>query len=137
MIQWSRNLLFHVEAPMKVLREHADPTASPNSTGLVRKYNKIVRTLIGFEAQWHAAWCSSVGVVKYGFNATLLVEHMGILHVNWDPKIKELVREAEGVAALGLHVPNVMQEMVQQQEKHTHCHETMKHLVSDSCCICE
>ena len=90
MIAWARNLLEHVERPMQTLRSHSSHVTRPECRNLVRKYNKIVRTLIAFEAQWHEAWMSSLDSANAGFSATLLVEHNERLHVNYDPRIVEV-----------------------------------------------
>jgi len=115
-IAWARNLRSHVEEPMKIFMRHGDHINRGESKPLVRKYNKLVRALLAYEAQWHDAWSETLTLSHDGFNATLLVEHDDAIHVNFDPQINELIRETKALHRLGLPIPAVAVTLVQQED---------------------
>lgn len=56
-IHWARQLLFHLEQPMNILKEYQSVIQSfPNTKLLYKKYNKTALVLTEYELSYHKAW---------------------------------------------------------------------------------
>jgi hypothetical protein len=73
------------------------------SKKIIRTYNKVARALIEYETLWHHAWCKSIEAAKSGLQATLIIRHprSGMLFVNFDREILQLIREAKFLQRMG------------------------------------
>ena len=74
---------------------------------IVKKYNRLVRTLVAFEILWFQAWCQAIEKGKAGLSATLIVRHPDDdnLYVNFDPDLFQLVRESKCLERMGTSMP--------------------------------
>ena len=55
-IMWARQLLRRIEAPMQRFARNKALMAGKESKRVIRQYNRVAKTLVEFEALWHAAW---------------------------------------------------------------------------------
>lgn len=87
---------------------------------ITQTYSRVARALRGFEKVWQAAWEKTVEEAKAGLHATLIVRHPhdGKLHVNFDPEILKLIREAKCLLRLGVQIPESAQAVLLQEEKY-------------------
>ena len=131
-IAWSRQLLDRIESPMAIFRENSELLRSKEAKKIVRKYNKMARALVGFEYLWYQAWKESIEAAKAGLQATLLVRHPddGVLYVNFDDEIMQLVREARCLERMGIDVPESAKVVFLQKPKFcNHC-DLLKYLLN-------
>ena len=116
---------------MIIFRDNIDLLRSKEAKRIVRKYNKMARALVGFEYLWYQAWKESIEAAKAGLQATLLVRHPddGILYVNFDDEIMQLVREARCLERMGINIPESAKVVFLQKSKFcNHC-DLLKHLL--------
>ena len=52
-------------------------------------------------------WCKSIEAAKSGLQATLIIRHprSGMLFVNFDREILQLIREAKQLQRMGIEIP--------------------------------
>jgi len=92
------------------------------SKKIIRTYNKVARALIEYETLWHHAWARSIEAAKSGLQATLIIRHprSGMLFVNFDREITQLIREAKYMQRMGISVPESALMVLLQEEKFMH-----------------
>ena len=76
--------------------------------------------LIEYETLWHHAWCKSIEAAKSGLQATLIILHprSGMLFVNFDREILQLIRESKFLQRMGIDVPESARMVLLQEEKY-------------------
>jgi dynein heavy chain len=118
-ILWSRQLLRRIEQPMKQFKSKKNIMTTKESKKIIRTYNKVARALIEYETLWHHAWCKSIDAAKSGLQATLIIRHprSGMLFVNFDREILQLIREAKSLQRMCLNVPESARMVLLQEEK--------------------
>ncbi|KAI8902513.1 dynein heavy chain and region D6 of dynein motor-domain-containing protein [Globomyces pollinis-pini] len=105
-IAWARQLYRRIEAPMKEFKQNTTVLDSMDAKKHIRNYNKLARALIEFEVLWYRSWYNVVEQTKTGLQATLLVSTSeGVVYVNFDPQILQLIKETKHMQRLGLEVP--------------------------------
>eukprot|EP00462_Mataza_sp_D1_P007532 CAMPEP_0175123998 /NCGR_PEP_ID=MMETSP0087-20121206/2542_1 /TAXON_ID=136419 /ORGANISM="Unknown Unknown, Strain D1" /LENGTH=4569 /DNA_ID=CAMNT_0016405727 /DNA_START=105 /DNA_END=13811 /DNA_ORIENTATION=+ len=110
-IHWSRQLLRRITSPMTKFRDNPKVFQNKESKTkkVVSKYNRVARTLIEFETLWFQAWQHSTDEAKRGLRSKLLVadpNNGGKLHVNFDPGVLQLMREAKHLQLMGFQIPS-------------------------------
>lgn len=118
-ILWCRQLLRRIEQPMKKFKSNKNIMTTKESKKIIRTYNKVARALIEYETLWHHAWCKSIEAAKSGLQATLIIRHprSGMLFVNFDREILQLIREAKFLQRMGIDVPESARMVLLQEEK--------------------
>jgi len=120
-ITWSRHLYKRIEGPMHKFKCNPAILASKEAKKLIRMYNKMAKTLIEFETLWYQAWVNSIEAVKSGLQATLIIKHPedgNRFHVNFDPEILQLIREARCMNRMGgIKMPEAARMMLLQEQK--------------------
>ena len=118
-ILWSRQLLRRIEQPMKRFKSNKNIMTTKESKKIIRTYNKVARALIEYETLWHHAWCKSIEAAKSGLQATLIIRHprSGMLFVNFDREILQLIREAKFLQRMGIDVPESARMVLLQEDK--------------------
>ena len=97
-----------VTGPMEHFRKNERLLATPEGRKTVKNFNKMASVLIEYEILYHRGWCKSVESMKAGLNATILVKDpdSGLLAVNFDPMIDELLAESKMFIKFGLKIPD-------------------------------
>jgi len=118
-IQWSRHLLRRIEGPMHKFKNNKSIMITKESKKIIRTYNKVARALIEYETLWHHAWCKSIEAAKSGLQATLIIRHprSGMLFVNFDREILQLIREAKHLQRMGIEIPESARMVLLQEGK--------------------
>uniref|UniRef100_A0A7S0HBM9 Uncharacterized protein n=1 Tax=Hanusia phi TaxID=3032 RepID=A0A7S0HBM9_9CRYP len=118
-ILWSRQLLRRIEQPMKKFKSNKNIMTTKESKKIIRTYNKVARALIEYETLWHHAWSKSIEAAKSGLQATLIIRHprSGMLFVNFDREILQLIREAKFLQRMGIEVPEGARMVLLQEDK--------------------
>lgn len=113
---WARQLLRRIEMPMRQFEKVKSIMGTKESRRTIKTYNRLLRTLLEFEALWHQAWLMSAESVKAGLSATLLVRHpdTGQLLVNFGKDIAKLVKEARCMKQMGIAIPPIAQTVLLQ-----------------------
>ena len=144
-IAWARHLLRRVEGPMSLFQQReskqeinsvigsCDFLASKESKKIVRRYNKVSRTLIAFEYVWYEAWCLSIEEAKAGLQATLIIKHpdTGRYFVNFDKDIIQLISEAKCLVKLGFNIPSAAKTILLQEGEFKSYYDNLKHMLSE------
>ena len=123
-ISWSRQLLNRIESPMIIFKKNHDLLRTKDAKRIIKKYNKMARALVGFEYLWYQAWKDSIESAKAGLQATLLVRHPddGMLYVNFDDEILQLIRETKCLERMGIVIPESAKVVYLQHKKFVnHC----------------
>ena len=105
-IQWSRQLLRKITQPMKTFQLIPKVFQPKESKKIVKHYNKLAKVLIEFESVWYHAWVKSSEMAKQGLRSKLIVEHNGLLVVNFDMSVLTLMKEAKHLQLMGFEIPN-------------------------------
>ena len=118
-INWARQLLRRIEAPMEHFLENESLMSTKESKKIVKTYNRIARTIVEFETLWHLAWGKSIDTSKAGLQATLIIRHPtnGRLIVNFDKEILLLIRETKCLLRMQVEVPEAARLVVMQEMK--------------------
>jgi dynein heavy chain len=118
-ITWSRHLLARIEGPMKRFSKNPGILASRDAKRIIKKYNKLAKTLLSFEYLWYRAWVESIDAAKAGLQATLIIRHPADdrLYVNFDEEILCLIREAKCLDRMGIEIPDSAKIVLVQEEK--------------------
>ena len=94
--------------------------AATESKKIIRLFNRVARTLVEFETLWYKAWLESIQASKDGLQATILVRHpdnAGQYLVNFDPELLQLIRETKMLSRLGLPLPEIALEVLEQESR--------------------
>ena len=132
-VLWSRQLLRRIEHPMKKFKENKNIMTTKESKKIIRTYNKVARALIEYETLWHHAWCKSIEAAKSGLQATLIIRHprSGMLFVNFDREISQLIREAKFMQRMGIDVPESARMVLLQEDKFMHFFSELAFLLKE------
>lgn len=116
-VAWARQLHAQVAGPMRVFKETRAVTSLKDYTRIVRIYNKIASTLVAFESLYLNQWRQEVDPAQDGLKITLLRADRvtGELSVNADNRLVSMVHEARWLQRLGIEIPNVVQEALNQE----------------------
>jgi dynein heavy chain len=111
-IAWARQLFRRIENPMKFFKKNTNVLETSEAKKHIRNYNKLARALIEFEMLWYRSWYGIVDQAKTALQATLLVSDQdGNLYINFDPQIRQLIKETKCMQRLGLEVPDTMGDL--------------------------
>ena len=126
-ITWSRHLLKRIEEPMKQFESNQNVLAGKDAKQIIKKYNKVAKTLVAFEYLWYQAWVQSIDQAKAGLQATLIIRHPddGKLYVNFDQEILQLIREAKFLDRMGIDIPDSARIVLFQEEKFKNYHNEL------------
>eukprot|EP00754_Rhynchopus_humris_P030089 Rhum_TRINITY_DN15257_c1_g1::Rhum_TRINITY_DN15257_c1_g1_i3::g.146501::m.146501/K10408/DNAH; dynein heavy chain, axonemal len=131
-ITWGRQLLRRIESPMQNFKENKSIMGSQKeSKKIIRTYNKIARALIEFETVWLNAWKQSIGNMKSGLNATLLVRNEGKLYVNFDIEILQLIKEARALMRMDVVIPQSAKMVLMQEQKFKKFYGQLTHAIKE------
>ena len=72
-IVWSRQLLRHIEEPIRILHNNQIATNLRDYSRIVKTYNKLAASLIKFESVWTEKWKLGIERTTDGLHATLFV----------------------------------------------------------------
>ncbi|KAM7379582.1 hypothetical protein PAMP_005128 [Pampus punctatissimus] len=138
-IVWVRHLYSKIEEPISHIRKNSDILCSPEGQDVVKMYNQTAAALVEFESVYHRAWMSEVSKLDYVLNVTLLVRHpkTGKLVVNFDPKVREVIREAKCLLRMGLEVPKQALHLVKLESKINANHLRLQSILADYEQTCE
>ncbi|KAI9544461.1 hypothetical protein NQZ68_001334 [Dissostichus eleginoides] len=100
-------------------KNNSDILSSPEGQDVVKMYNQTAAAFLEFESVYHRAWMTEVCKLDYILNITLLVRHAktGKLVVNFDPKVTEVIREANCLMKMGMEVPKQALNLVKLESK--------------------
>ncbi|XP_078482966.1 dynein axonemal heavy chain 8 [Ciona intestinalis] len=133
-IMWSRQLFRKIEEPMEVFQEFApELLKEKDGKALVKNYNRVGKILMEFEVLYYRAWCRETDNIKYALQATLLVRHPETkqLHINYDPQVPAMVREALCMNKMDLEVPEVATNLLRKIDNLKNTKETLETLLGD------
>ncbi|KAF1317985.1 Dynein heavy chain, partial [Globisporangium splendens] len=132
-IAWSRHLLKRIEEPMKKFESNQNVLASKDAKRIIRMYNKVARTLVAFECIWYQACVQYIDTAKAGLQATLIIRHPedNKLHVNFDPEILQLLREAKCLDRMGIEIPEAAKIVLLQEEKFENYYNELQYALSE------
>merc|ERR1719210_925248 len=106
-IAWARQLYRKIQEPMDIFALHPYVFEGVEAKKVVRCYNKVAEVLLKFEMLYHQAWEQSVQACKEALQVPVLVRHYESkeVHVNLDPTVYLVMREAECMRKLDLEIP--------------------------------
>jgi len=132
-ITWSRHLLKRIEEPMKQFESNQNVLAGKDAKQIIKRYNKVAKTLVAFEYLWYQAWVQSIDQAKAGLQATLIIRHPhdSKLYVNFDQEILQLIREAKCLDRMGIDVPDSARIVLFQEEKFKNYHNELHWSLSE------
>uniref|UniRef100_A0A4W3JTU8 Dynein axonemal heavy chain 8 n=1 Tax=Callorhinchus milii TaxID=7868 RepID=A0A4W3JTU8_CALMI len=104
-ILWVRQLFRRIHEPIDYFHV---------SKVIVNLYNKIAYVLVKFEVLYYKAWIKEISGMRYILQSTLLIRDPDTekLHVNFDHKIIEAIREAKCILKMDLEVPEVAKRLL-------------------------
>ncbi|NXF39619.1 DYH8 protein, partial [Nyctibius bracteatus] len=113
-ILWARQLFRRINEPIDYFHKKSNILASPEGKAAVRLYNRIAYVLVEYEVVWHKAWMKEISQLQYSLQTTIFVRdpNTGKFLVNFDPQIREIVRETKCMIKLGLEVPEQAKKIV-------------------------
>lgn len=117
-IHWSRQLLRRITNPMKKFQDNPKVFHPKESKKIVKLYNKVARLLIEFETMWFQAWAKLTDQAKRGLRSKLAqIDERGDIHVNFDPGVLQVMREAKHLQLMGFKIPNSAQVILLLEDK--------------------
>lgn len=92
---------------MAVFQKNKQLLQLPETRKAIKHFNRLGRVLVEYELLFLQLWSKEIDTVKASLNSTVLVRHPETkeLVVNFDPKIRELLREIEVLTKMGLEIP--------------------------------
>ncbi|KAF3858031.1 hypothetical protein F7725_011232 [Dissostichus mawsoni] len=114
-------------------KNNSDILSSPEGQDVVKMYNQTAAAFLEFESVYHRAWMTEVCKLDYILNITLLVRHAktGKLVVNFDPKVTEVIREANCLMKMGMEVPKQALNLVKLESKLNSNHLRLQTILED------
>ncbi|CAK8694917.1 unnamed protein product [Clavelina lepadiformis] len=119
-IYWSRQLLSHIEEPMKAFHENKSLVQNKEYHRTVKFYNKLATALVKYEALWYQQWCKSVDHALTGLKISLLKQVNGELMVNADPQILHLIQESKWMLRMKLEIPEAAKTILHREKQFKH-----------------
>ncbi|XP_071954985.1 uncharacterized protein [Antedon mediterranea] len=118
-IQWSRQLLYRIEEPMKIFRDNKAIMTMKEFSRIVKLYNRIATALVTFESLWLSHWKTQLEPAKAGLKATLLVVHpeTRCIVVNADERVLQMMQECRWMSRLGINVPESALLVAKQEHR--------------------
>ena len=106
-IAWSRQLYRRISAPVAIFQKKPQLMQLPETRKAIKHFNRLARVLVEYELLFLQLWTKQIDTVKESLNSTVLVRHPDTkdLVVNFDPKLKEVLREIEVLTKMGLEIP--------------------------------
>ena len=106
-IAWSRQLYHRIATPVAVFQKNKQLMQLPETKRAIKHYNRLARVLVEYELVFLRIWNQQLDMAKASINSTVLlkVPHSRELIVNFDPKIKELLRDIQVLNGMGIDVP--------------------------------
>ena len=106
-IAWSRQLYRRISAPMAAFQKKPQLMQLPETRKAIKHFNRLARVLVEYELLFLQLWTKQIDTVKESLNSTVLVRHPDTkdLVVNFDPKIRELLRDIQVLNGMGVEVP--------------------------------
>uniref|UniRef100_A0A4W3JTT1 Dynein axonemal heavy chain 8 n=1 Tax=Callorhinchus milii TaxID=7868 RepID=A0A4W3JTT1_CALMI len=113
-ILWVRQLFRRIHEPIDYFHKNSEILKSPQGKVIVNLYNKIAYVLVKFEVLYYKAWIKEISGMRYILQSTLLIRDPDTekLHVNFDHKIIEAIREAKCILKMDLEVPEVAKRLL-------------------------
>ncbi|XP_034008681.1 dynein heavy chain 8, axonemal-like [Trematomus bernacchii] len=132
-IGWVKHLFQKIEEPITYIKNNSDILSSPEGQDVVKMYNQTAAAFLEFESVYHRAWMTEVSKLDYILNITLLVRHAktGKLVVNFDPKVTEVIREANCLMKMGMEVPKQALNLVKLESKLNSDHLRLQTILAD------
>ncbi|KAI4809667.1 hypothetical protein KUCAC02_018534 [Chaenocephalus aceratus] len=132
-IGWVKHLYQKIEEPITYIKNNSDILSSPEGQDVVKMYNQTAAAFLEFESVYHRAWMTEVSKLDYILNITLLVRHAktGKLVVNFDPKVTEVIREANCLMKMGMEVPKQALNLVKLESKLNSDHLRLQTILTD------
>ncbi|CAF0752391.1 unnamed protein product [Didymodactylos carnosus] len=117
-IIWSRQLYQRISAPIKLLQVKMDLNKTDDGRVLIKNFNKIAEALLQYELLFYRNWCRGIDLIKKGMNAAILIRDTETKedHVNFDPQVLELIKDAQYLTKLGLDIPDTAITLLRQEE---------------------
>ncbi|KAJ3396765.1 Dynein heavy chain 5, axonemal [Lobulomyces angularis] len=130
-ISWARQLYRRIETPMKIFKQNTRVLESSEAKKHIRNYNKLARALIEFEYLWYRSWYNVIDQAKTGLQATILVSDAdGVLYVNFDPQIIQLIKETRCMQRLGLDVPDSVRNVCLKEKSYKSLNSGLQYILS-------
>ena len=106
-IAWSRQLYNRISGPVKVFQKEPLVMKQPETRRAIKAFNKLAQVLVEYEVVHLRVWNKRIAETQQSLNATLLIRDPDTqtLHVNFDPKVSELMREIDVMSGMGIDVP--------------------------------
>ncbi|XP_077973667.1 uncharacterized protein LOC120348568 isoform X2 [Styela clava] len=116
-IYWTRQLMSHIEEPMKIFQENKTLNQSKEYHRAVKIYNRIATALVTCETLWYQQWIKSVDHALNGLRVSLLIPNpvTGELSVNVDQKILNLIQETKWMLRMNLEVPSAAKTILARE----------------------
>lgn len=106
-IAWSRQLYKKISAPMEAFRKRPQLMQLPETRKAIKHFNHLGRVLVEYELLFLQVWTKQIDTMKDSLNSTVLIRHPDTkeLLVNFDPRIRELLRDIQVLNGMGVEVP--------------------------------
>lgn len=106
-IAWSRQLYNRISRPVKAFQQQPVLMKQSETRKAIKAFNKLAQVLVEYELLHLRMWNKQIAEVQQSLNATLLIRNPDtqLLHVNFDPKISELMREIDVMGGMGIDIP--------------------------------
>jgi dynein heavy chain len=106
-IAWSRTLYHRISTPLAAFQKNHQLMQLPETRKAIKLYNHLARVLVEYELVFLQLWDQQIDSAKASLNSTVLIRHpdSNELMVNFDPKIKELLRNVQVLNGMGVEVP--------------------------------
>ena len=106
-IAWARQLYRRISGPVEVFQNNQELMALPETKKAIKKYNRLARVLVEYELIFVQVWSREIDNARASLNSTVLVRDPSTkeLHVNFDQKVVEILRDIQVMKSMGIEVP--------------------------------
>ncbi|XP_072136268.1 dynein axonemal heavy chain 8-like [Mobula birostris] len=137
-ILWARQLFRRIFVPIDFFYKNSDILKNPRGISVVRMYNKLAYVLVKFEVLHFKIWSKETSKIQYIIHGPLLKRDpdTGIMQLNFDHRIFELLRETKCMLKMGLDVPETARCLLKSENilKSNHdCLEAILHKFERVC----
>ncbi|KAJ9592734.1 hypothetical protein L9F63_015614, partial [Diploptera punctata] len=132
-IKWVRSLHSHLEELVMEASSHPVLKTLPVTIELLRRYNIVSSALVNYETEMKDTWMKqNVWLVDESLNQKLLAlsEESGQLRVNLDHQVKQLIREADCLAKMGMPMPIVTNTLLLKADHFTVVSDSLQLMLS-------
>ncbi|KAK9499797.1 hypothetical protein O3M35_002767 [Rhynocoris fuscipes] len=126
-ICWSRSLKENLKELITAASEHPSLKSLPETTDLQKKFNYFTKIVNQYEEGIHKVWVAETCLKK---KLLVLNERTGEIEINFDQRLRIMIREAECMAKMKLPVPSLTMGLFCKHDHFMEIQDSLRNLLN-------